>query len=148
MNGWTSPIATHKYKELRKKEAGFSLPLQFYVEKPATTLEQLCFKLKHLVSPQGWIQDFPKGGLKPAIRKAEGGGGVLCCPVQARHEKWGGSCLAEEGRGILYERGICNPQPPVSAPVPLPQGIRNYDSSSYIGIDPGREIIKKNATRV
>ena len=58
MNGWTSPIATHKYKQLRKEEAGFSpfIPLQFYVEKPATTLEQLCFKLKHLVSTQGQIR--------------------------------------------------------------------------------------------
>ena len=62
-----------------------SLPLQFYVEKLATRLEQLYFKFKHLVSPQGRTQDFPKGVLRPAIRggavrfrpdtKSGGGGG-------------------------------------------------------------------------
>ena len=40
---------------------------------------------------QGWIQDFPKGGFRPAIRKAGGGGGGGgggrgCCPLQARYE--------------------------------------------------------------
>ena len=32
-------------------------------------------------------------------------------------------------------------------PPEITENIRNYDSSSYIGIDPGREIIKKKKKR-
>ena len=40
---------------------------------------------------QGRIQDFPKGGLRPAIRNAgRSGGGGGCCPLQVRYEKRGG----------------------------------------------------------
>ena len=99
-------------------------------KKPATTLEQLCFKLKHLVSPGG-------GG-------GGGGGAVLFRP----DTKSVGRLLSGRGRGgggggVPYMKGGGTatpnppppppPPPPVSAPAPLPQGILH--SMLEFGID-------------
>ena len=56
-----------------------------------------------------WIEDFPKGRFRRAIRKAGGGGGGgggRCWPLQARYEKRGVGCYPlqaryEKRRGVL-----------------------------------------------
>ena len=88
---------------------------------------------------QGRIQGFQKGGLRPAIRNAGGGGCPLkaryekrrggggggggCCPaLQARYKKRGRGrgCLAEEG-ALPYTKGggVATPNPPPPPPIPL-----------------------------
>ena len=65
---------------------------------------------------QGRIQGFPKGGLRPAIRNAGGGGGASTSgPIQKAGK--GEGLFSRRGGVTIYERGGCNPQTPGSASV-------------------------------
>ena len=63
---------------------------------------------------QGWIQDFPKGGFRPAIRKAGGGGGggegVLSAsgPIRIAGGGGGGGGVKLARRTNWYTESITN----------------------------------------
>ena len=130
MNGWTSPIATHKYKELRKEEETKVVLFGF---SPFTILCGKASYNRGTALLQVETFSLSSGADTCRIFQVGGGGGGLRTAIR---KAWG-----EEGSasgGTLYERGVATPQHPpptpppplVSAPAPLPQ-----HSMFEIGID-------------